>query len=144
MDRKVALESLDARDARGWREWLGKHHQDREGVLLVFHKGSKSSITYDEALDEALAYGWIDSVLAEDIGVSPLERFNAGQVGTPKGFEAALKKDRKAWANYQRMAPSHRKRYFMWIAGAKRQETREKRIAEAVQFIAQNVKDLLK
>ena len=191
MNRKAAPEALDVRDAKGWRDWLGKHHLEREGVLLVFHKGGTPSITYDEALDEALAYGWIDSVIRKvdetrytrkftprrpgsiwsklninrvsrltregrmtkwglaafsqrTSEVSLLEQFNAGTIGIPLGFEAALKKDRKAWANYQRMAPSHRKRYFVWIAGARKQETREKRIAEAVQLMARGFNDLLR
>ncbi|HEU4766979.1 MAG TPA: YdeI/OmpD-associated family protein [Pyrinomonadaceae bacterium] len=47
-----------------FREWLDKNH-DREDELLVgFHKkdSGKKSITYAEALDEALCYGWIDGV----------------------------------------------------------------------------------
>ncbi len=47
-----------------FREWLAKNH-DREDELLVgFHKkdSGKKSITYAEALDEALCYGWIDGV----------------------------------------------------------------------------------
>ena len=34
MDWKGALETLDVRDVKGWRDWLGRHHLDREGVLL--------------------------------------------------------------------------------------------------------------
>ena len=47
-----------------FREWLGQNH-DRESELLVgFHKKSsgKKSVTYAEALDEALCFGWIDGV----------------------------------------------------------------------------------
>jgi len=39
------------------------HHLDKVGVLLGFHKGGVPSITYGEALDLALAYAWIDSVI---------------------------------------------------------------------------------
>ncbi|HEY6660337.1 MAG TPA: YdeI/OmpD-associated family protein [Pyrinomonadaceae bacterium] len=47
-----------------FREWLEENH-DRESELLVgFHKKSskKKSVTYAEALDEALCFGWIDGV----------------------------------------------------------------------------------
>jgi len=47
-----------------FREWLERNH-DRETELLIgFHKKSsaKKSVTYAEALDEALCFGWIDGV----------------------------------------------------------------------------------
>jgi uncharacterized protein YdeI (YjbR/CyaY-like superfamily) len=185
------LETLDVADVEGWRSWLRSNHLAKQEVWLVFHKGGLPSITYDEALDEALAYGWIDSVIKKldgtryarkftsrrpgsiwsasnvdrvsrlrregrmtkwGLGVfskksaetSMLDRFNSGQVPVPKDLEVALRRNRRAWANYQRMAPSHRKRYFIWVSDAKRPETREKRIAEAVLLIASNVKELLK
>ncbi|HEU4712248.1 MAG TPA: hypothetical protein VFS76_11815, partial [Pyrinomonadaceae bacterium] len=47
-----------------FREWLEKNHDREEELLLGFHKkdSGKKSITYAEALDEALCYGWIDGV----------------------------------------------------------------------------------
>jgi uncharacterized protein YdeI (YjbR/CyaY-like superfamily) len=59
------LETLDVSTAVDWRSWLDKHHLAKTEIWLVFHrKGSNTtSITYGEALDEALAYGWIDSVI---------------------------------------------------------------------------------
>ncbi len=52
-------------DARAWRAWLeSKHDQAAEAWLLYFKKHSgKKSITYEEALDEALCYGWIDTTV---------------------------------------------------------------------------------
>ncbi len=48
--------------AASWRSWLSKHYSRSEGVWLrIYKKGSgHKSATYDEALDEALCYGWID------------------------------------------------------------------------------------
>jgi uncharacterized protein YdeI (YjbR/CyaY-like superfamily) len=40
-----------------WREWLLKNHLDRRSVWLIF---GKNNIRYQEALDEALCFGWID------------------------------------------------------------------------------------
>ena len=45
-----------------WRAWLDTHHDTETELLVGFHKvaSGKPSITYHQALDEALAYGWID------------------------------------------------------------------------------------
>jgi len=47
-----------------FREWLEKNHASVNELLIGFHKKSsgKKSITYTEALDEALCFGWIDGV----------------------------------------------------------------------------------
>lgn len=49
-------------DAAAWRTWLKEHHTDHPGVWLVLHKkgGRTTSLTYAQALDEALCFGWID------------------------------------------------------------------------------------
>ncbi|NJI73979.1 hypothetical protein HCX49_12275 [Sphingobacterium kitahiroshimense] len=50
-------------DSRAWREWLMENHQTKQAVWIVFHKKSseKKSITWSEAVDVALCFGWIDS-----------------------------------------------------------------------------------
>ena len=47
----------------GWRAWLQKHHASAPGVLLVYAKKHTglSSLDWDEAVEEALCFGWIDS-----------------------------------------------------------------------------------
>lgn len=46
-----------------WRAWLEKHHVERESVWVIFFnkKSGQPSITWSEAVDEALCFGWIDS-----------------------------------------------------------------------------------
>lgn len=46
-----------------WREWLQEHHSDKQAVWLQQHakKSEKPSITWSDAVDEALCFGWIDS-----------------------------------------------------------------------------------
>lgn len=56
-------------------------------------------------------------------------------VRLPKDFAAALDKD--ARAKFDRMSYSHRKDYVDWIKEAKREETRQRRIAKAVELIRQ-------
>jgi uncharacterized protein YdeI (YjbR/CyaY-like superfamily) len=47
--------------ATDWHAWLAAHHDQSEAVLLRIAKTGAKSITYAEALDIALAWGWIDS-----------------------------------------------------------------------------------
>ncbi len=51
--------------AADWRNWLAEHHAVESEVWLVFLKKDRSpdSLTYQQALDEALCYGWIDSII---------------------------------------------------------------------------------
>lgn len=54
---------LTVADAAAWLAWLEQHHEQSAGVWLRLAKKSVSgptSLTYDEALDEALCHGWID------------------------------------------------------------------------------------
>ncbi|MDX1905444.1 MAG: YdeI/OmpD-associated family protein [Bacteroidia bacterium] len=46
-----------------WREWLEHHHQAKQAVWLVFYskKSGRASLSWSEAVDMALCFGWIDS-----------------------------------------------------------------------------------
>lgn len=57
------LPQLIVADAQAWRTWLDHHHEEPAGVWLILAKKGTTeptSLTYDEALDEALCQGWID------------------------------------------------------------------------------------
>lgn len=187
------MKTLDISKQSEWHSWLDRNHDKEEGIWLVFYRkdSGEPSMSYDEALDEALAYGWIDSIvrkiderrfvrkftprrprsiwsklninrvkkLAEEgrmtrwglaafekrtSEISLLEKFNMEGVRIPQDFEDALRKNKKAWKNFERFTPSYRKRYLIWISGAKTRETRAKRIAEAVVLVSTNVTALLK
>src|SRR5215467_12808594 len=59
------MKSVDARTPDQWRKWLTDHHDSESEVWLVFHKrhtGSRS-IDYGDAVDEALCFGWVDSLI---------------------------------------------------------------------------------
>lgn len=47
-----------------WRNWLEENHKTEEGVWLIYYKKStqKPTLSWSEAVDEALCFGWIDSV----------------------------------------------------------------------------------
>ena len=55
-------ETVRVRNREEWRKWLARHHRDKKEIWLVYFKktSGKSGITYDESVEEALAYGWID------------------------------------------------------------------------------------
>jgi uncharacterized protein YdeI (YjbR/CyaY-like superfamily) len=59
------MEQLYTKTANEWREWLKINHELIDGVWLVFYKkeSGKPTISYYDALDEALCYGWIDSII---------------------------------------------------------------------------------
>jgi uncharacterized protein YdeI (YjbR/CyaY-like superfamily) len=51
-------------DRAGWRAWLDANHANIDGVYLISWRPSsgKTSVPYEEAVEEALCVGWIDSV----------------------------------------------------------------------------------
>ncbi len=54
-----------ATNRREWRGWLSKHHRTAPEIWLIYYKkqSGKPRIPYNHAVDEALCYGWIDSLL---------------------------------------------------------------------------------
>jgi uncharacterized protein YdeI (YjbR/CyaY-like superfamily) len=63
MEEGAETDRLVVRDSQAWREWLDAHEDSSDGVRLVLaKKGSTepTSLTYAEALEEALCSGWID------------------------------------------------------------------------------------
>ena len=57
------IAELIVADVIAWRTWLGEHHQEPDGIWLVLAKKdvtTPTSLTYDQALEEALCHGWID------------------------------------------------------------------------------------
>src|ERR1044071_5257177 len=50
---------------KDWRAWLKKHYQTEKEIWLVYPKkaSGKPRIEYDDAVEEALCFGWIDSLI---------------------------------------------------------------------------------
>ena len=72
------LLELVVRDAPAWRAWLGKHHGQEAGVWLVLAKKGTTeptSLSYDAALEEALAHGWIDGQVRRRDEATYFQRF---------------------------------------------------------------------
>lgn len=72
------LVELILADAAGWRSWLKEGHGRTAGVWLVLAKKgtvSPTSLRYDDALDEALCYGWIDGQARSRDATTYYQRF---------------------------------------------------------------------
>ncbi len=71
---------LQPKSRRAWRTWLQKNHTKSTGVWLVMAKKHTGmpTVTYNDAVEEALCFGWIDSL------VNPLDEQLYMQVFTPR------------------------------------------------------------
>ncbi len=55
---------ITPKSRKSWRTWLKKNHADRAEIWLVFYKRhtGKPTLSYNDAVEEALCFGWIDGV----------------------------------------------------------------------------------
>src|SRR5256885_4296428 len=56
--------TLYVKDRRRWRAWLARHHKTAPEIWLIYYKkhSGRPRIPYSDAVEEALCYGWIDSI----------------------------------------------------------------------------------
>lgn len=174
-------------DADAWRCWLDAHHDSTAGVWLVLAKQGTTrptSLSYDEALDEALCHGWIDGQARRRDETTHLRRFTprrarspwsarnvdivarlvaagrmrpagmaeverakadgrwdaayAGQASAevPDDLAAALAAEPRARAMFDILTAQNRYAVLHRIGGAKRADTRARRIAQFVAMLA--------
>ena len=173
-----------------WRQWLLRNHLTEREIWLVYYKKhtGKKSIVYEEAVQEALCYGWIDSTVkrldedkymqkytprkkisnwsatnkkrvAQLISDSRMTRFGQNKINTakknrswsrlpeagktpemPKELRIALNKNKSAKKNFDNFAESYRKQYLGWLNSAKKDKTRQKRIALIIERSENNLK----
>ena len=59
-----SLPEFQPRSRKAWRAWLEKHHASSSGVWVVYAKKHTGipTLTYEESVEEALCFGWIDSL----------------------------------------------------------------------------------
>ncbi len=181
----MALETVEVQDRPEWRKWLGEHFDSSSEIWLVFHKRHTGveSISYDDSVEEALCFGWIDSLvrrLDDDryarkftprkadskwstanrrryadlksrglLAAPGLTRAPTGRSGDaprpsvsalPPYIEETLKTVPRAWQFFNQLAPSYQRAYVGWIDSAKRAETKEKRLREALGLLASGEK----
>ena len=82
----MELPELIVADAAAWRSWLNDNHAESRGVRLVLaRKGTRppTTLSYDEALDEAICFGWIDGQLGGRDRTTFLRRFTPRSARSP-------------------------------------------------------------
>lgn len=72
------------RSRKAWRQWLKKHHADTAEVWLVFYKRhtGKPTLSYNDAVEEALCFGWIDGIRRSVDGERYMHRFSPRKPGS--------------------------------------------------------------
>jgi uncharacterized protein YdeI (YjbR/CyaY-like superfamily) len=178
------MKTLLVRTLEQWRDWLTEHHSSASEVWLIFHKRHTgvASIDYKDARDEALCFGWVDSLVKRlddrryaqkftprraDSRWSAVNRkryaeLKAGGRLKPPGIErpptdrgygprpprlpmpsqlpayiqAALRNHPTALRHFEELPPSQRRRYLAWVESAKREETKLRRLKEALRLLA--------
>ena len=78
------LPELLVDDVHAWHDWLLANHATSDGVWLVLHKkgGDVTTLTYADALDEALCSGWIDGQVAKRDDGSYVQRMTPRRTGS--------------------------------------------------------------
>ena len=93
---------VEVADRAAWRRWLAERHEQRDAIWLVFHKKTSDGMSpsYEEAVEEALCFGWIDST------VNRLDEQRSLQLFAPR-------KPRSTWSasNKERVARLEREDY---------------------------------
>lgn len=173
---KVTPKSREA-----WRAWLEKNHAAVEEAWLVFFKkaAGKPTLSYNDAVEEALCFGWIDGVKRALDAERYMHRFTPRKLASrwsalnkqraermlkaglmapagerairrakengawaaarvqkefpmPPEFAARLARDKKAAAFFSSLAPSYQRAVCRWVGTAKREETKARRLDEAM------------
>ena len=89
-----------AKNRKEWRAWLAKHHAKAKEIWLVYYKkhSGKPRIPYDDAVEEALCFGWIDSTVKTVDADSFAQRFTPRRHGS-EWSELNKERVRKLLAN---------------------------------------------
>jgi uncharacterized protein YdeI (YjbR/CyaY-like superfamily) len=86
-------EILYVTDRKAWRAWLRKNHRQAREIWLVYYKkaSGKPRIPYNDAVEEALCFGWIDSTIKPMDAARTAQRFSPRR---PKSFLSETNKER--------------------------------------------------
>jgi len=173
------------RSAAEFRRWLEANHATATEIVVGFHKkaSGRGGITYPEAVEEALCFGWIDGVrrgiddvsysnrftprtprsVWSAVNIRHVERLIAEGRMRPAGLAAFERRDpersavysfeqadatldaaqerrfkanRRAWAFWTAQPKGYRRTASWWVISAKREETRDRRLATLIDHSA--------
>jgi uncharacterized protein YdeI (YjbR/CyaY-like superfamily) len=180
-DQRLHLQSKDE-----WRVWLQENHASEKEAWLVIRKTNtaKPGVSYEEAVEEALCFGWIDGIMTSidaehyRLRFSPRKRGSIWSVSNqrrverlsaegrmaetglakvreaqdngeweaairredvsslPEDLRVALGGNASAQANFDGLSPSQKRQFLYWIASAKTEKTRQRRIEKTVEMAA--------
>ncbi len=82
--------TFDPRTRRAWRDWLTAHHQSDREIWLVLRSPAPGAITYLDAVEEAICFGWIDGIAKRHEGATA-QRFTPRR---PRSNWTELNKER--------------------------------------------------
>jgi len=166
------------------RKWFEQYHKKAQELWVGFYKmgSGRQSVTMPEAVDQALCFGWIDSVRKSVDAVSYMNRFtprkprsiwssvnskrakelvelglmqpaglmafresDAEKSGVysyerksfrklPEVYERKLRMNGEAWSFFKSQPPSYQRTAGYWVASAKREETRLKRLDILIRY----------
>ena len=76
--------TLYVKNRKAWRAWLAKNHNKKNDIWLVYYRKAtgKQRIPYDDAVEEALSYGWIDSIIKKIDSERFAQRFSKRRPGS--------------------------------------------------------------
>jgi uncharacterized protein YdeI (YjbR/CyaY-like superfamily) len=180
------MKTFDPCTLQRWRRWLADHHDSESEVWVIFHKKHTGtpSVAYLDALDEALCYGWIDSLvrrldddrytrkftprkMSSRWSAINIKRYaeleKAGRLKAagkarspaqgrtyesiphvpekiPSSISKGLRASAAAWSFFQTLTPREQRTYLGWIWLAKKDETRERRLKEAIRLLEKGQK----
>jgi uncharacterized protein YdeI (YjbR/CyaY-like superfamily) len=185
------MKTLELNSRAEWRAWLAANHDKESEIWLVFYKKASGlpTLAYADTLDEALCFGWVDSLIKKiddtkyarkftprkddskwslvnkkrvqqlikdglmtDHGLKKVEAAKRSglwdtptqkptlKFEMPPEFSQALQENPRAAETYHNLAPTYQKQYLAWIITAKRQETKERRIAESIKLLKEGKK----
>jgi uncharacterized protein YdeI (YjbR/CyaY-like superfamily) len=164
-----------------FRRWLERNHDKATELWVGYYKkaSGKPTITWQESVDQALCFGWIDGIRKSCDDESYTNRFTPRRAGSvwstvntkranelielglmheagkaafekrdekktalysfeqrglelDPDMEKQFRANKKAWAFFQSLPASYRKRKIWWIVSAKQEATRQKRLAQAI------------
>jgi len=148
------------------RAWLASHHRTHAELFVRCYKlhAARKGVTYPQMLDEALCFGWIDGVrrgiddeshsvrltprkprsIWSRVNVAHVERLTlAGRMAeagltaiAARTYARRFRAEKAAWKYFQEQAPSYRRLAIFRVMGAKREETRERRLGSLIRCSA--------
>ena len=183
-------EKLHVTNRDDWRAWLSQNYDTEKEVWLIHYKRhtGKPRIPYDDAVEEALCFGWIDGLVKKiddekfaqkftprkrkskwskankkrarkmieegkmkKAGLAKIrEAKNNGEwfktapvekeLEIPAYIRKAFATNERAQDNFNNLANGYKRQLVGWITSAKKEETRKRRLTEAVQLLEQNKK----